>query len=215
MDDKYGYGEVAQDLARWDRRMDGHQSMKSINRGWPVYPVGTWHSELKRVAARLQAADDATVHRVNAAVRASAMARTLAIGAATGLAGVEVLLMAGLALGGSKNAALKMVTGVALVYLVCDALGARWPRRRPFARLAQVEALVVHTAERSFPSRHVASGLAMAVIGGRAHPRLGRAMAIVAWLLGLSRMATGLHYPSDVLAGALVGIALGRLLRRP
>ena len=49
----------------------------------------------------------------------------------------------------------------------------------------------------------------MAVIGGRAHPRLGLAMAAVAWVLGLSRMAAGLHYPSDVLAGAMVGSAVG------
>jgi hypothetical protein len=39
VDDKYGDGEVAQDLARGDRRMGGHA------RG-PVYPVGAWR--LKR-----------------------------------------------------------------------------------------------------------------------------------------------------------------------
>jgi membrane-associated phospholipid phosphatase len=37
-------------------------------------------------------------------------------------------------------------------------------------------------------------------------------MAIVAWLLGVSRIAAGLHYPSDVLAGAALGGAIGRLL---
>jgi membrane-associated phospholipid phosphatase len=73
---------------------------------------------------------------------------------------------------------------------------------------------VAHTAERSFPSRHVASGLAMAAIGRDAHPKLGAAMAAVAWLLGLSRVAAGLHYPSDVLAGAALGRALGYLLQR-
>ena len=53
----------------------------------------------------------------------------------------------------------------------------------------------------------------MAAIGRRAHPHLGLAMTSVAWLLGLSRVATGLHYPSDVLAGALLGSIIGRLLR--
>jgi membrane-associated phospholipid phosphatase len=163
----------------------------------------------------LQAADDWGVERLNGAVRTAGVARNLTIGAATGLAWVEVLLMAGLALGGRTSSVVRMLAAVALVYLASEALGGRWPRRRPFAELAQVEALVAHTAERSFPSRHVASGLAMAVIGGRAHPRLGRAMTAVAWGLGLSRVAAGLHYPSDVLAGALIGIVLGRLLRRP
>jgi undecaprenyl-diphosphatase len=53
----------------------------------------------------------------------------------------------------------------------------------------------------------------MAAIGGRAHPLLGSAMAGVAALLGLSRIAVGLHYPSDVVAGALLGSLVGRLLR--
>jgi membrane-associated phospholipid phosphatase len=54
--------------------------------------------------------------------------------------------------------------------------------------------------------------LAMAAIGGREHPGLGRTMTIVAWLLGASRVAAGLHYPSDVLAGALLGRVAGYLL---
>jgi undecaprenyl-diphosphatase len=88
-------------------------------------------------------------------------------------------------------------------------IGFVWPRQRPFARLAHVEALLKHDAARSFPSRHVASGLAMAAIGARAHPRLGTAMTLVAWLLGLSRVAAGLHYPSDVLGGAALGQLIG------
>ena len=36
--------------------------------------------------------------------------------------------------------------------------------------------------------------------------------ADVAWCLGLSRVAAGLHYPSDVVGGALLGRAVSRLL---
>jgi membrane-associated phospholipid phosphatase len=38
-------------------------------------------------------------------------------------------------------------------------------------------------------------------------------MSGVAWALGLSRVAAGLHYPIDVLGGALLGGVVGRLLR--
>jgi undecaprenyl-diphosphatase len=134
--------------------------------------------------------------------------------AAIGLAPVEVLLMGALALGGSMSSAARMLGAVGLVYVASEALGTVWQRRRPFERLARVQALVPHAAERSFPSRHVASGLAMAVIGRRAHPRLGNTMALVAVMLGLSRVAAGLHYPSDVLAGAFVGVVIGRVIRR-
>jgi membrane-associated phospholipid phosphatase len=123
------------------------------------------------------------------------------------------VLMGVLALGGRRNSAVRMLGAVGVVYLVSEALGAVWQRPRPFARLGEVEALAAHTGRRSFPSRHVASGLAMAVIGQRAHPHLGLAMAGVAWLLGVSRVAAGLHYPSDIAAGAVLGLAVGRRLR--
>ena len=165
------------------------------------------------MAERLLAADDTGVARLNAAVRTSRAVRTLTGRTATGLAGVELLLMGGLAMGGRRRSAARMLAAVALVYLASEALGGLWQRQRPFARLSQVEALVSHAGERSFPSRHVASGLAMAVIGWRAHPKLGLAMAVVAWVLGVSRVAAGLHYPSDVLMGAVLGQAIGRLLR--
>jgi undecaprenyl-diphosphatase len=71
----------------------------------------------------------------------------------------------------------------------------------------------LHGPQRSFPSRHVASALAMASIGGRSNRRIGAAMTCLAWLLAISRVAAGLHFPSDILAGAVLGKVVGRLLR--
>lgn len=159
------------------------------------------------------AVDDGLTLALNRAARSSGAARGLVSGSATMLAGVEVLLMAWLALAGRRRAALRMLGAVSLVYVASEALGLLWPRRRPFARLSNVQALAPHDEQRSFPSRHVASGLAMAAIGHAAHPRLGRSMYWVAWLLGLSRTAAGLHYPTDVLAGAVLGSLIGRLFR--
>ena len=135
-------------------------------------------------------------------------------GAASGLAAVQVVLMLGLACGGGYRAAARMVGAVGLVYVASEALGMLWPRERPFARTElDVAELVPHSAQRSFPSRHVASAVAMAAVGNRTHPRLGAAMRAVALLLGASRVAAGLHYPSDVLAGAVLGRLVGCLLR--
>ena len=108
-----------------------------------------------------------------------------------------------------RGTTVRMLLAVATVYLAAEVLGRGWPRERPFAGMPGVRSLVRHRAGRSFPSRHVASGLAMSVIGERVHPGLGRVMSAAAWLLGLSRVAAGLHYPSDVLAGAAVGLAVG------
>jgi undecaprenyl-diphosphatase len=53
----------------------------------------------------------------------------------------------------------------------------------------------------------------MALVGQRAQPRLGGVMISVALGLGVSRIAAGLHFPSDVAAGAVLGGLVGRMLR--
>lgn len=130
------------------------------------------------------------------------------------LAVVEVAFMLLLGGAGRRRSALRMLMAVGGVYVACEVLGTLWPRRRPFERLADVQDLTNHEAGRSFPSRHVASGLAMAAVGAQEHPRLGVLMASVAWVLGASRVAAGLHYPSDVLGGAIIGHVIGSYVRR-
>ncbi len=159
------------------------------------------------------ASDAALAVALNALVRTSAAGRALVVGSATGLARAEVALMGVLVVVGKRRSAVRMLAAVGLVYLGSEVLGSVWRRERPFARLSEVEALVPHSAQRSFPSRHVASGLAMAAIGRRAHPLLGVTMSTLAWLLGFSRIGAGLHYPTDVLAGAALGSLVGGALR--
>jgi undecaprenyl-diphosphatase len=164
--------------------------------------------------AMLSVADDAAVRALNRYLRRwPAAARWTGLLAAR-LATVEVGLMLLLAVGGGRRSALRMLAAVGMVYGASELLGGMWPRARPFERLTDVEALAQHSSGRSFPSRHVASGLAMAIIGGREHARLGLVMAAVAALLGVSRIGAGLHYPSDVGAGVVLGRLVGRLMKR-
>jgi undecaprenyl-diphosphatase len=158
--------------------------------------------------------DDALVITLNRLARRYPGGRRLVGLAAARLASVEIALMLLLAVSGRRGSALRMLGAVAAVYAASEGLGSVWPRRRPFARLGNVSSLAPHEPGRSFPSRHVASGLAMAAIGGQEHRTLGRLMAGVAWLLGLSRVAAGLHYPSDVLVGAILGELIGRYTRK-
>jgi undecaprenyl-diphosphatase len=168
---------------------------------------------VQAIAERLLGVDAELARRLNALARRASAMRLVVRVSAQGLAGVEVLLMVALGLAGRKRQAGRMLAAVGLVYVASEGLGLAWNRTRPFDRRSDVEPLVQHTSQRSFPSRHVASGLAMAAIGQRAHPRLGAAMAGVAWLLGVSRVMAGLHYPSDVVCGAVLGSAVGRALR--
>lgn len=67
--------------------------------------------------------------------------------------------------------------------------------------------LVTEKDPNSFPSGHTCAAFAAAMVWVRALPwKGGRAAAVTAAvLMGLSRLYVGVHYPSDVLAGAVIG----------
>ena len=66
----------------------------------------------------------------------------------------------------------------------------------------------------SFPSGHTVTAFATALTIGWFAPRWRWPLLGVAALVGVSRVAVGAHYPSDVLAGALLGIGSALLLRK-
>jgi len=63
----------------------------------------------------------------------------------------------------------------------------------------------------SFPSAHATSSFAVATAMCRVDPATSAAF-LVALALALGRPYLGMHYPSDVLAGVLIGIALGLIV---
>lgn len=158
--------------------------------------------------------DAATVRLLNRAVRQRPPIMRLCRVSAQRLAAVQILLLAALGVSGRRAAALRTLAGVAAIYALVELIGRRWDRARPFVVLADVAPLLGHESRRSFPSRHVASAVAMASVAAGEWPVLAGAMRLVAALLALSRVGAGLHYPSDVVAGALLGAAVGRALRR-
>jgi membrane-associated phospholipid phosphatase len=61
----------------------------------------------------------------------------------------------------------------------------------------------------SFPSGHAASGFAFATAAGLERPVLLVPLEALAFAVALSRVQSGQHYPSDVAAGAVVGLSTG------
>ena len=66
-------------------------------------------------------------------------------------------------------------------------------------------------SSRSFPSGHTAAAFAFATGVGHASPAAAVPLRALAALVGYSRVHTGVHYPGDVIAGALIGTAFAQL----
>src|SRR5690606_13636030 len=66
----------------------------------------------------------------------------------------------------------------------------------------------------SFPSNHAANMFASATVLAAAIPHLGWAAWLLAFLVAYSRPYVGVHFPLDVIFGALVGFCLARILTR-
>lgn len=82
-------------------------------------------------------------------------------------------------------------------------------RPRPFVACPDIRACVRALDKFSFPSGHTLHAVAFAVVFSWYYPLVGAALMPVVLLIALSRVALGMHYPSDVAAGALIGAIVG------
>ena len=93
-------------------------------------------------------------------------------------------------------------------------------RPRPYAVFDYLTTVGIVPHDSSFPSGHASNAFACAwVLFRKDRGRLGIPALIAAILISLSRVFCGIHYPSDVLCGALIGIFMSevsiRAFKRP
>ncbi|WP_082567410.1 phosphatase PAP2 family protein [Pelomonas sp. Root1217] len=85
-------------------------------------------------------------------------------------------------------------------------------RQRPFERCDSIRACLKVPDAFSFPSGHTLHAFAFALPLSAFYPALAPLLWSFAALVGLARVALGLHFPSDVLVGALLGSATAGLM---
>ncbi len=82
-------------------------------------------------------------------------------------------------------------------------------RPRPADLLHNFDAHITPADKFSLPSGHTAAAFLMATILSYFYPLIAGLVFVWAGLIGLSRVLLGVHYPTDILAGAALGTSIG------
>ena len=114
--------------------------------------------------------------------------------------------------GGARHGARRIAVAAAASTAVALALGAVLShlidRARPFVDdPGGVHQFGHHVADAGFPSDHATASFAIATAILLRNRRGGIVALVLATVLALTRVAIGVHYPTDVLAGAALGAA--------
>lgn len=109
------------------------------------------------------------------------------------------------------EAALRMLIAGAIGLMVYKLLKSGTTRPRPYRVLAGIRAGMDPLDAFSFPSGHTLHAVAFTLVAVSYFPALVWVLAPFTALVAISRIVLGLHYPSDVMAGALIGAGVAQL----
>jgi len=113
----------------------------------------------------------------------------------------------------AKKVALRGVFAVILAWpILAGILGRLINRQRPF-EISGVKELVFHRPDYSFPSDHAAAIFALGFcLWFSGFKKLSGVILIMGLVISFFRVATGIHYPSDILGGAVIGLVAAYLI---
>jgi undecaprenyl-diphosphatase len=159
--------------------------------------------------------DEALCLRINQASRIQWLRATLCLVSRLGDGVFWYALMLGI-LVRYGHAAMMPVLQMVLTGAVCTILY-KWlktktTRLRPYQRNRAIQLAADPLDQYSFPSGHTLHAVAFSLVTLYYYPALAALLLPFTVLVALSRVALGLHYPSDVLAGVAIGAAVASLL---
>jgi len=102
-----------------------------------------------------------------------------------------------------------LITSLLLCFLVGNlTLKPLFERTRPCDMNTVIRLLIARPTDFSFPSGHTMSSFAAACVIFQANENMGIAAFVLASLIAFSRLYLYVHYPSDILAGIIIGILI-------
>jgi undecaprenyl-diphosphatase len=106
-----------------------------------------------------------------------------------------------------RAAAWRMLLVVFVTWAIADyTLKPLFDRDRPFEVDTSIAVIDARPQSRSFPSGHAAMAVAGAIAGSRLIPYSAWAWWPLAFIVAVSRIYIGVHWPTDVIAGGLLGL---------
>ncbi len=108
----------------------------------------------------------------------------------------------------SLNISLHMLTASIVAYLVYKLIKSNTKRPRPFSKNQDITLGGRVLDKYSFPSGHTLHAVNFTIILLSYFPQLAFVLIPFSTLVALSRVALGLHYPTDVICGTLLGTAI-------
>lgn len=107
---------------------------------------------------------------------------------------------------------LKLASGAFLIerclyYILKNSLR----RNRPQAAIANFTSFIVPQDQFSFPSGHTSAAFLMATLSTEIWPKCSLLFYCWASCIGFSRVLLGVHFPTDIIVGAMLGIAIANI----
>lgn len=93
---------------------------------------------------------------------------------------------------------------LSITHLIVRILKSKVARPRPFNKLSKINISNTNLCDFSFPSGHTTASFSIAITLSLVFPTHSFIFILLAFIVGLSRIYLGVHYPSDVLVGILV-----------
>ena len=188
--------------------------MTHATRSMPGMAGITPTARVPLVLAWLDQVELAACRRLNGVIGGAGTRRLFQAASRLGDGILWYLVITALALGygeagrqAAMQCALAGISGLVLYRFLKN----RLVRERPYMTHAAIICAGKPLDRFSFPSGHTLHAVSFTLIAVAAVPMLALLLVPAALLIALSRVVLGLHYPSDVLAGALLGAAVARV----
>lgn len=105
-----------------------------------------------------------------------------------------------------------VIAGFFARYALVSAIRYFFPRTRPFYKLEDINFLLEQKESMSFPSGHTAFVFAISTVIYFYNRKIGVVLFASSFLMGFLRVVTGMHWPSDILGGMVVGVLSGVII---